>query len=706
MLHCGKQGWSSKASESGKNLDKTRGFRGQALAAVFKCSAAVRIASTTINSMLMATKTSSKESIASLGPANVPAAAGEPAVSPAIEFTQAEQLSHGCQVQVFQPFITQPVRLKSSESSEHQVKAHICKQLRTLFALHPIHRVKYTHNGSQVMQEQRPSTATGRSNFDAWSLERLLGRPVRVQQRGRAPAQPGQTELQDSFQTFTGSSGQIELRAAIAFGCYRPEARVFVNTHEWTEGPQLQRLLGAIRAQAEHAEPAPVAALRTHMQAPSHSAAAAAQAGDTARVLGTHTSIVLHVTCPATAVEATYGPAKQELHITCMPDVLQAFCIGVSGTSSGSLVGKPATWQPQALVRQAANSCLPCRPPPPAPLRATTSSTRIAQQLKLRQKSRVRAAAAAASVALHGREGGAHNARAPLHPPHCTIRHAAAEHTHHTLSASMLRSARVIGQLDGKYIVLNTAPLEEAKRWAGSSTRQTGIVQPAAITLLDQHAVHERIRYECMAAQLQRCVARRTAQGVPAPAVLCSRERASAPVGSPASALLAREKLGTACAAARLLIVPPQAEDGFVCCSRRLPAPLRLHPDLGSTAAAHTELLQAIGIKTKHVHGGEVCVVGVPTVFGVPLSAADALGLLEQLRVTPQLGTAACTGFHCLRRAVQGKACRGAIMFNQQLSMHDMQGLLGALVRTSAPMQCAHGRPAGVPVYLDEDASN
>jgi len=47
---------------------------------------------------------------------------------------------------------------------------------------------------------------------------------------------------------------------------------------------------------------------------------------------------------------------------------------------------------------------------------------------------------------------------------------------------------------------------------------------------------------------------------------------------------------------------------------------------------------------------------------------------------------------------INSKACRGAIMFNDPLTVEQCERLVGQLARTDAPFQCAHGRPSLVPL--------
>nr|GAT45012.1 mismatch repair-related protein [Mycena chlorophos] len=66
----------------------------------------------------------------------------------------------------------------------------------------------------------------------------------------------------------------------------------------------------------------------------------------------------------------------------------------------------------------------------------------------------------------------------------------------------------------------------------------------------------------------------------------------------------------------------------------------------------------------------------------------DELYWLEALRWCPQQ----------LLDLINSKACRGAIMFNDSLTVAQCQKLVDSLAQTAFPFQCAHGRPSLVPL--------
>jgi len=53
-----------------------------------------------------------------------------------------------------------------------------------------------------------------------------------------------------------------------------------------------------------------------------------------------------------------------------------------------------------------------------------------------------------------------------------------------------------------------------------------------------------------------------------------------------------------------------------------------------------------------------------------------------------------------IRRILNSKACRHAIMFGDKLSHAECQKLLRRLSTCRNPFQCAHGRPSAVPLVL------
>jgi DNA mismatch repair protein MLH3 len=47
---------------------------------------------------------------------------------------------------------------------------------------------------------------------------------------------------------------------------------------------------------------------------------------------------------------------------------------------------------------------------------------------------------------------------------------------------------------------------------------------------------------------------------------------------------------------------------------------------------------------------------------------------------------------------LNSRACRGAIMFNDPLSIEECKVLVSRLAKCAFPFQCAHGRPSMIPI--------
>lgn len=79
----------------------------------------------------------------------------------------------------------------------------------------------------------------------------------------------------------------------------------------------------------------------------------------------------------------------------------------------------------------------------------------------------------------------------------------------------------------------------------------------------------------------------------------------------------------------------------------------------------------------------------VPMVFGEALSNPDNLReFLYQLEAT---SGSSFTKPRALIRLLQSKACRGAIMFGDELSYDQARKLVAAVAECDLPFQCAHG---------------
>ncbi len=72
----------------------------------------------------------------------------------------------------------------------------------------------------------------------------------------------------------------------------------------------------------------------------------------------------------------------------------------------------------------------------------------------------------------------------------------------------------------------------------------------------------------------------------------------------------------------------------------------------------------------------------MPTLSQAASSQSDKYSWFRAIRQCPKN----------LLELINSKACRGAIMFNDILTLQQCQTLIKALCETALPFQCAHGR--------------
>ncbi|XP_043810058.1 DNA mismatch repair protein MLH3 isoform X3 [Manihot esculenta] len=100
-----------------------------------------------------------------------------------------------------------------------------------------------------------------------------------------------------------------------------------------------------------------------------------------------------------------------------------------------------------------------------------------------------------------------------------------------------------------------------------------------------------------------------------------------------------------------------------------------------------------------HQEPNGVTLLAVPCILGVNLSDSDLLEFLQQLADTDGSSTMP----PAVRRILNFKACRGAIMFGDSLLPSECALIVEELKQTSLCFQCAHGRPTTAPlVNLEE----
>jgi DNA mismatch repair protein MutL len=182
-----------------------------------------------------------------------------------------------------------------------------------------------------------------------------------------------------------------------------------------------------------------------------------------------------------------------------------------------------------------------------------------------------------------------------------------------------LPALRVLGQANGLFIIAEG---------------------PEGVYMVDQHAAHERVLYDELAAQV-----------------------AGKPV--PAQNMLA-------------------------------PLPLQLSPRQAEALAAHGPELERLGFAIEPFGEGACLLRAVPTALGKAQPAEVLSNVLEELAETGEAtggvrghgGTAAWQD-----RALALVACHGAVRAGQMLSMEEMRALVVRLETTSRPRTCPHGRP-------------
>ncbi|CAH9133600.1 unnamed protein product [Cuscuta epithymum] len=86
--------------------------------------------------------------------------------------------------------------------------------------------------------------------------------------------------------------------------------------------------------------------------------------------------------------------------------------------------------------------------------------------------------------------------------------------------------------------------------------------------------------------------------------------------------------------------------------------------------------------------------LAVPCILGVKLSDVDLIEFLQQLDDTDGSSTIPPS----VLRVLNNKACRGAIMFGDELLPSECSLIVEELQQTSLCFQCAHGRPTMVPL--------
>lgn len=125
------------------------------------------------------------------------------------------------------------------------------------------------------------------------------------------------------------------------------------------------------------------------------------------------------------------------------------------------------------------------------------------------------------------------------------------------------------------------------------------------------------------------------------------------------------------------------------------PVRVACHPSDVVAATHHHARLTAWRFRVRHNDvslAPSMWLEAVPAVMGVPLTAPAFLDYVRALVASPAADPPA------VQDVLASKACRGAIMFGDVLTLDQCAELLAALAQCRFPFQCAHGRPSLVPL--------
>ncbi|KDQ08852.1 hypothetical protein BOTBODRAFT_148476 [Botryobasidium botryosum FD-172 SS1] len=263
------------------------------------------------------------------------------------------------------------------------------------------------------------------------------------------------------------------------------------------------------------------------------------------------------------------------------------------------------------------------------------------------------------------------------------------------LNKDDLLSAKVINQVDRKFIacVIDPSTNDSSHRNADAYS----------LILVDQHAADERIRVERFLRDfcngfLRNGIERRDLSDQPRPILLTRRE---------ATALISRDGHLDAFARWGFDIVKPDVpaiptdldpqddddtdnetdEDGYIQVLVK-----------GVPEVVSDKLLS--GDELREVMRGLIAKLDTGEADSWPAPNSDEVEVGDHKENTKDHGWLKALRW-CPRELldlINSKACRGAIMFNDSLTVEQCERLLTQLADTAFPFQCAHGRPSLVPL--------
>ncbi|KAK3060980.1 hypothetical protein LTS18_007287 [Coniosporium uncinatum] len=268
------------------------------------------------------------------------------------------------------------------------------------------------------------------------------------------------------------------------------------------------------------------------------------------------------------------------------------------------------------------------------------------------------------------------------------------------LSREALRSAKIIAQVDKKFILVQM-PVATRERTAttGREDQLGGL-----LVLIDQHAADERCKVEALLAKLcapaREGTTDRTASLGRRPSIEFQNVKRLISFEVPnAEADLFRLYQKRFAKWAISYDIVPAATSGALAAAihtsriirvRTLPAAIaersQLEPNV-LVSLLRTEIwkLSEKGIKPRTNHDHQLENSGASK---SPEAADEQHSWLRDISTCPQ----------GVLDMLNSRACRSAIMFNDELSLQECERLVQNLAECAFPFQCAHGRPSMVPL--------
>ena len=222
-----------------------------------------------------------------------------------------------------------------------------------------------------------------------------------------------------------------------------------------------------------------------------------------------------------------------------------------------------------------------------------------------------------------------------------------------------LQTAQVIAQVDNKYVLL---------RMSGSASPSRK--DPEMLVMLDQHAADERIRVERLFREL--CTAPAADLAAPISFVVSESDRA----------LLRKHEPGWRRWGARYAVRDAQRTVDVTA----LPDIFRGRCESAADRAAVIELLRS-GAYEFEERGA-----------AVEAEVEEAEEAEQWVRLLSRIPSA-------LKEMANTRACRGAIMFNDPLTLQECRALVARLGQCRWPFMCAHGRVSMRPLVELGDAA-